>query len=571
MDKNEIIKNFQLASTKHKKGKVDNAIKILKKILKNNPNEYNSIFLLGSINAQIKNYNEAINLLKKSIEINPNIADAHNNLGLIYMLTGDLKKSLLSLNQAIKIKPDYSAAYCNLGLLKNKLEKLDEAINHFKKSIEINPKDLVSHFNLGNLYKKKNNILNAESCYLESIKINASYFSAYNNLMDLYEKTNQRKKLINIIKKGEEYFNNNSTFNLFNAKNFFNIKKYQEAIDILENLEFNKLEISKEQTKNVILAKSYDKLKKFDKAYNYFNRANKISLNANIKVYKRKRTIEIIKNRINFFSNLKKNHFYNSNISEEKSPIFLIGFPRSGTTLLDTILRSHPSIDVLEEKPIVEKWLSNINDNFNDNLDYLNLIEQKNMSKIQNLYFDLRNKNLDNFNYNKTYIDKMPLNIIYVGEIVKIFPKAKFLFALRHPCDCVLSCFMQSFEINDAMSNFFNLKDTSNLYSSIMNLWEIFMKKLSLNVHIIKYENLINNFDDSIKKTLKFVDMDWSDDVLNFYKTAETGRIINTPSYDQVNKPIYKTSIEKWKNYENQIKEVFPILEPWIKKFDYKI
>ena len=571
MDKNEIIKNFQLASTKHKKGKVDNAIKILKKILKNNPNEYNSIFLLGSINAQIKNYNEAINLLKKSIEINPNIADAHNNLGLIYMLTGDLKKSLLSLNQAIKIKPDYSAAYCNLGLLKNKLEKLDEAINHFKKSIEINPKDLVSHFNLGNLYKKKNNILNAESCYLESIKINASYFSAYNNLMDLYEKTNQRKKLINIIKKGEEYFNNNSTFNLFNAKNFFNIKKYQEAIDILENLEFNKLEISKEQTKNVILAKSYDKLKKFDKAYNYFNRANKISLNANIKVYKRKRTIEIIKNRINFFSNLKKNHFYNSNISEEKSPIFLIGFPRSGTTLLDTILRSHPSIDVLEEKPIVEKWLSNINDNFNDNLDYLNLIEQKNMKKIQNLYFDLRNKNLDNFNYNKTYIDKMPLNIVYVGEIVKIFPKAKFLFALRNPCDCVLSCFMQSFEINDAMSNFFNLKDASNLYSSIMSLWEIFMKKLSLNFHIIKYENLINNFEDSVKKTLKFVDMDWSDDVLNFYKTAETGRMINTPSYDQVNKPIYKTSIEKWKNYENQIKEVFPILEPWIKKFDYKI
>ena len=193
------------------------------------------------------------------------------------------------------------------------------------------------------------------------------------------------------------------------------------------------------------------------------------------------------------------------------------------------------------------------------------------MSKIQNLYFDLRNKNLNNFNYNKTYIDKMPLNIIYVGEIVKIFPKAKFLFALRHPCDCVLSCFMQSFEINDAMSNFFNLKDASNLYSSIMNLWEIFMKKLSLNVHIIKYENLINNFEDSIKKTLKFVDMDWSDDVLNFYKTAETGRMINTPSYDQVNKPIYKTSIEKWKNYENQIKEVFPILEPWIKKFDYKI
>ena len=163
----------------------------------------------------------------------------------------------------------------------------------------------------------------------------------------------------------------------------------------------------------------------------------------------------------------------------------------------------------------------------------------------------------------------MPLNIIHIAEIVRVFPDAKFIVSLRHPYDCVLSCYMQSFKLNDAMSNFLNLKDTSNLYNQVMDLWTKYVEIFDLKYHEIKYEDIVSDFDTSIKKILSFLDLDWSDAVLDFYKTAEKRKLISTPSYDQVNKPIYSKSVFKWKNYEKNLSEIIPSLKPWLTRFKY--
>ena len=163
----------------------------------------------------------------------------------------------------------------------------------------------------------------------------------------------------------------------------------------------------------------------------------------------------------------------------------------------------------------------------------------------------------------------MPLNIIHVAEIIRIFPDAKFIVSLRHPCDCVMSCFMQSFKLNDAMSNFLDLEDAANLYNHVMSLWIQYTTLFSFNYHIVKYENIVSNFDKTVEKILNFLELPWSDNVLKFYKTSEKRNLISTPSYDQVNKPIYSKSIGRWKKYEKKISKIIPILEPWIKEFNY--
>tara|TARA_B100002052_G_scaffold207821_1_gene189905 strand:- start:139 stop:525 length:387 start_codon:yes stop_codon:yes gene_type:complete len=128
---------------------------------------------------------------------------------------------------------------------------------------------------------------------------------------------------------------------------------------------------------------------------------------------------------------------------------------------------------------------------------------------------------------------------------------------------------MQPFLPNDAMSNFYNLKDASNFYDLIMNLWDKYQQNLNLNLQIIKYEDVVNNFDNSIKKLLKFLDVEWTNDVRNFYLTASKRGIINTPSYNQVNKPLYKDSISRWKNYIDKFSDIDFKLEKWVKKFNY--
>ena len=248
--------------------------------------------------------------------------------------------------------------------------------------------------------------------------------------------------------------------------------------------------------------------------------------------------------------------------------MFLIGFPRSGTTLLDTILRTHKSIEVIEEKFLVEDLINKLRNYIDNNFSNFKFINKDKIKLIKDFYFKKRDNFVEHKN-NSIIVDKLPLNIIYTAELNKIFPKAKFIFALRNPYDAVLSCFMQPFLPNDAMSNFYNLKDSSHFYNQVMNLWEIYQKSLILNLHTIKYEDLVNNFDNTVKKLLRFLHVEWSDELRNFHLTASKRGMINTPSINQVNMPLYNNSILRWKNYSDKFSNDNLILEKWIKKFDY--
>ena len=570
MDKKELIKNFNFALKAQKEGKNLEAIKFFEKIVEVEPNHFPTNFYLGSLYAQNDNFKHAIKLLSKAQFLNPKMPDVHNNLGRIYLRLGQLDKATISLSKAIEIKPNFAAAVSNLGLVNDKLGKIEEAINCFKKSIGINSKDGISYFNLGNLYTKNNDIINAEKFYLLSIKANPKFFAPYNNLLDLYERTNKRDKLIERIKSAEAIFKNNITLKLFKGKDLFNLKKFRETIESLGNFNFGKSEIIKEQSRIAILAKSHDQIGEFEKAFKYFEKANEISLNINNKFVNKKKTLNMIEKRTNFFKDNKVKNWKQFNFKRKESPpIFIIGFPRSGTTLLDTILRSHPLIEVIEEKPIIENWIKEIQKEVDSDLNYLHNINENSAQKFRKMYFDLRNKNIKKNNGKKIYIDKMPLNIIYAGEILRIFPDAKFIMALRHPCDCVLSCFMQSFKMNDAMSNFLNLEDSANFYDSVMKIWQLYMNTFSINQYTVKYEDVVTNFEKSINNILDFLEVAWSKNILEFYKTAQVDRLISTPSYDQVNKPIYKKSLDKWKNYKDQMQNVLPILNRWMEKYNY--
>jgi hypothetical protein len=222
----------------------------------------------------------------------------------------------------------------------------------------------------------------------------------------------------------------------------------------------------------------------------------------------------------------------------------------------------------MEEKPFVEELVNDLNKHIDQDLKNLSKLKKNSIIELRKIYFKKLNDlvNLDN---KFVIIDKLPLNIIYVAELNKIFPKAKFILCLRNPYDVVLSCFMQSFVPNDAMSNFYNLKDASELYDSVMKLWTNYENILTLNKHVVKYEDVVNNFDVTIKSLLNFLNLEWSDELREFYITAEKRGIINTPSYNQINMPLYNKSISRWKNYSDKFSDVSFILDKWIKIFQY--
>jgi len=599
-----IEETFTLAVQNHKKNNFEIAQNLYEKILKTNPDHFKVIFLLGTLSAQTKNFDKAKQLLQKAIQIQPNNVDAHNNLGSVQKETGENQKAISCYKKVIQINPNYSSAYNNLGTVYKEIGEQQKAISCFEKAIQINPNYVEAHNNLGIIFKELEENQKAISCFEKAIQINPNYVEAHNNLgvvlkevgeyqkaiscfekaietqpnfrlahqnlMDIYEVTNQEKELRTAILKARTLLKDNPITKLFEGILLNRNEKFVEAKKCLETISFKASEINKEILRVSTLAKCYDRIGDTDKAFNYFKKANLLTQSTKMKNFDKNKYLQEIKIRKEFFkkSNIKKWPALKQS-DNEPSPIFLIGFPRSGTTLLDTILRSHPLIEVVEEQFMVEQLINSLNQLPNSKFENIKEIENEQIIKIRKTYFESLESQIQNKNNTKLYIDKLPLNIIYVGEIVRIFPNAKFIVSLRHPCDCVLSCFMQDFELNDAMANFLNLDDAAHLYDAVMNLWTQYTSIFSINYHEVKYENLIENFEPTVRSILNFLELSWDDSVLNYLITAKKRDRITTPSYYQVTKPIYSYAIGRWKRYKKQTSNIYPILEGWIKKFNY--
>jgi tetratricopeptide (TPR) repeat protein len=530
--------------------------------------DLNQLLDLSNKALQNKDYVTAKKLLEKVIVINEEIPEVYNNLGIIYLNSKNIKNSINYFEQAIKLNPKFSMAYCNLGLAYNKINQFDKASENYLKAIESDPKNIVAYFNIGNLFKFKGDLDQAEKNFNKAINLNPNMIMAYNNLFEIFDRSNQFKKLENILNKAKQKFGDHPLVNFFVGIYEYKKKNYNEVIKIYEKIVLDKNDIGRITVKNELLAKSYDHIGNYDKAYESFQSANNQINSFFQKKYNKENYINFINKRNEYFTLKNVKSWVTEKEDEKETPIFLIGFPRSGTTLLDTILRSHPKVEVLEEKPVVDIFIRSLGKEINNDLNNLGKIGSSSVEKLRQIYFDNRNKYI-NFDSKKIYIDKMPLNLIHVGEIVRIFPSAKFIFAIRNPYDVILSCFMQQFSPNDAMANLTNFDDATNLYDLVMNLWLKYNEILSIKVQIVRYENVVENFNESINNLLNFLGLEWDDKVKEYYKTAENRGMINTPSYNQVNMPLYNKSINRWKNYENKFLDNKKILNKWTKKFDY--
>jgi hypothetical protein len=248
--------------------------------------------------------------------------------------------------------------------------------------------------------------------------------------------------------------------------------------------------------------------------------------------------------------------------------VFLIGFPRSGTTLMEQVLDSHPSLSSLEEKPAIDRVRLQLSERPEGYPDALAKLRVDELDDLRRLYFDEVTKHIGDVRQ-RTVIDKLPLNTIDVGLIYRLFPNARILLALRHPCDVVISCFMQAFQPNAAMIHFGSLVETARFYDRVMALWLKYASVLPLTYLSVRYEDLVEDFEGQMRRILEFLGLPW-DDAVRGYADHAKSKIITTPSYHQVVQPIYSHSVGRWLNYRQPMKDVLPILQPYIDAFGYE-
>ena len=187
----------------------------------------------------------------------------------------------------------------------------------------------------------------------------------------------------------------------------------------------------------------------------------------------------------------------------------------------------------------------------------------------QKAYFTEFSKHVTKEHLKSVCIDKLPLNLLKIPLIRQLYPKAKYILALRHPMDTILSCWMQNFKLNAAMSNMVDLDRIVDLYCVAMETFRVCGSDFELDVHTIRYEDLLDDLSGETSKLLSFFNLAWEAQMEDYRATALKRGRIHTPSYSQVVEPIYKDAQYRWLKYEKYLDKYLNQLDPWIKEFGY--
>lgn len=562
----------QALVTLYQQRKFNDLVSQINQLLKQFPNSIFLLNTLGSVNTRLGQLDTAIMNFERIIEINPNYTDAYLNLGIVLKNQGNLDAAIATYKQALDINPDIAEIRCKLGDIFAEQGNLNAAIDSYKQAITIKPDYVEAYYNLGNSLWKNGDIETAIDIHKKAIKISPEIVVTYFSLAQILETSNRINELSSLLEDARTQFDKlPAKLKYYEALVLWREGKYEDGLYILDSLILSELPAYMLPAFFKLKGECNDKLKKFDDAFECFNQMNNI-----IKSSKRYQTFkpdEYLNIYTSQYKQLQTSSYEKNEKSENSgqinTPVFLVGFPRSGTTLLDTILRSHSRICIVEEKPMLVSAKRSIN--LDNNLEKIENINDQEVAVAIRAYSDELEKHIAGSRNDRFIIDKLPLNILEMPLIHSLFPKSKIILAVRHPFDSILSCWIQNFGLNHAMANMVDLGRIVDLYCLAMNTLKACACRYNLAVHLIKYEGIVHDLKTETTMLLNFLGLEWEDHLENYRETAiERGRI-NTPSYTQVIRPLYKDSVYRWESYRAYFDKYFQKIQPWANEFGYRL
>ncbi len=318
------------------------------------------------------------------------------------------------------------------------------------------------------------------------------------------------------------------------------------------------------------VAEAHDKLGHYDEAFAGYTCANRMLAEINQEIMLGAPTPYnplIVARMTEYMESQKGQDEIPAMADDEPAPAFLVGFPRSGTTLLEQVLLAHPKVMSIEE----QETLADAYEELilaEDGFARLAALTEEEAAGYRKQYWARASALGARPGAGEVLVDKMPLNTALLPLIAKIFPRAKIIFALRDPRDVVLSCFQQRFGLNQAMYQFLDMTSAARYYDRVMTLGTAARQAFGFDLKDVRYEEIVADLESVARSVLEFLELEWDAAVLS-YREGAKARSINTPSVGQVVEPIYTSALGKWRNYETHMAPVRDVLDPWAKGFGY--
>ena len=463
--------------------------------------------LMGASAAQLGKLDEAVLAFQKALLIKPNDAQAYYNMGNALKDQEKLEEAIDAYRKALSIKPDYADAYVNMGNVLTDQEKLEDAIEAYNGALSNEPDNAEAYYNIGNALKDQEKLGEAIEAYDKALSVKPDYADAHFNL--------------SLIKKYEE-----DDDQIIQAQKLYELENLSK--DARCSLAFS-------------LAKMYEDVGKLDQAFSYLFEGN--ALRKNLLNYSINQDIE-------FFKRLKETqpHFLiNSKKIKESSiktnPIFILGMPRSGTSLVEQIISSHAEVLGAGELKYISKFGEKLAvDPTSINVSAISEFRQKYLSEVSKL------------SYEKNFVtDKMPQNFHFIPLICAAFPEAKIVHIKRSAAATCWSNYKQYFSA-EGLGYSYDLKDVVSYYMLYIDLMDLWQSEYTDRIYNLNYEELTANQESETRKLIDNLGLDWDEACLSPHKNR---RIVRTASQQQVKKKVYQGSSEAWRKYEPYLNGAF--------------
>ena len=529
-------------------GKITEALKIVEPLIEKYPNESILFNIRGVCNKAKNEFKDAVNDFNQAVLIKPDYAEAFYNLGVTLREMGDSQNAINAYQEALKHNNHYPKAHNNLGQIFLVIGNLDSAIDHLEWAAALQPEFADAHNNLGSAYLGNNRVSDAIESYKKAVTLNPNFSISFNNLGIGYQRLGEEALAAENFENAIAISPNYATahHNLSSVKRFKSGDKQFAQIESL--LSQNELGQPDRIMLNFALAKAHEDMgnhKEFFKALNEANRLRKES--SNYSFDRSENHNHIVKK---FFKkNTSKKEKKTSFKPAEIRPIFIVGMPRSGTSLIEQIISSHAEVYGAGELRNLTNLITPVLQNHIASEKFSLSIRE--LSSIRNEYLE----SLFKLNVSETVItDKWPLNFRNIGFILSALPEAKIVHVRRDARATCWSIYKNFFsgQGNGWAYSFDDLAKFYILYEEIMSYWhQIYPNK----IYDISYEELTINQEKETRGLLDYCNLDWDQNCLKFH---ENKRDVNTASALQVRKKMYQGSSDVWRKYEK-------FLEPLVK------
>ena len=495
------------AQARYRERRFGEAVELLERARKLAPNDPHVLNSLGACLAEVGRSDDALKAYKAALRADPDMAPAHFNLGSLLESLNDIRGAKRAYERAAELDPSYPDPLAALAWLAALAGDEGSAISNGERALSLSPSSQLARMALA-------------SADLQGTKIESAAAGLSALIQDPALTPVNRAIVLGLI--GDLHDADGHPREAFAA--------YEASSEALKELNAPTFETPGKET-----------------ALEQVRRLTRWFETADPEPWRRSPPVR-------------------PRAADPNAHIFLVGFPRSGTTLLENVLAAHPGVVSLEEKdcfaPESAAYLSDLG-----GLERLADITPRDAARQREHYWSqVRRNGVEP--RGKVFIDKMPLSSVALPVIAKLFPNARILFALRDPRDVVLSCFRRRFGMNPSMYELLTLDGAAIFYDAVMRLSERYRELLPLPLHLVRHESLIDDFEATTREVCTFIGIEWDEAMTDFAARARS-RGISTPSAAQVARGLNREGQGAWRRYRDQMAPVLPLLEPWVRRFGY--